>query len=119
MESLVNIDLTSSDCNGTDCGRLEFDEVLELARRPFYSAGGTLLIDARPAPSYQDGHIPTSLILDFPSSLLKDSRSFTYLREPEDLKKHISVQIGQDNLDLITSRKVTVVNSKLNHCQEF
>ncbi len=95
---------------------VEFDEVLTLARRQSTSAGGTLLIDARPASSYQDGHIPTSLLLDFPSSLLKGPDSSTYLREPEDLKKHIAEKLGRDKLDEIISHKVTVVNSEFkNH----
>jgi len=85
--------------------------VLRLARRSSPNAGGTLLIDARPASSYQHGHIPTSLLLDFPSSLLKDPGNFTYLRDPEELKKHIAEQLGQDKLDQIVSRKVTVVNT--------
>lgn len=93
--------------------------MLKLAGRPSYSTGGTLLIDARPASSYQDGHIPTSLLLDFPSSLLKDPSNFTHLRDPEELKKHIAEQIGQDNLDQIVSRKVTVVNSEFSHFQEI
>ncbi|EXJ84014.1 hypothetical protein A1O3_04681 [Capronia epimyces CBS 606.96] len=95
---------------------VQFDEVLKLAQRPSPSAGSTLLIDARPAPSYQAGHIPTSLLLDFPSSLLKDQASnFTYLREPEELKKHIGEQLGQDKLDQIVSQKATVVNSEFGH----
>jgi 3-mercaptopyruvate sulfurtransferase SseA len=98
---------------------VEFDEVLRLAQRPSPSAGSTLLIDARPASSYQGGHIPTSLLLDFPSSLLKGPGNFTYLRDPEDLKKHIAEQLGQDQLDQIVSNKVTVVNSKFDHSLEI
>lgn len=97
----------------------EFDEVLRLAQRPSPSAGGTLLIDARPVSSYQDGHIPTSLLLDFPSSLLEDSAGFTYLRSPEDLGTYIAEQLGQDTLDQIISRTATVVNSELDHFQKF
>ena len=95
--------------------RLEFDEVLKLAHRPSLSAGGTLLVDARPASSYKDGHIPTSLLLDFPSSLLQDPGKFTYLRDPEELKNHIAKQLGQDKLDQIVSGQVTVVNSEFYH----
>lgn len=86
--------------------------MLSLAQRTSVSAGNTLLIDARPASSYHDGHIPTSLLLDFPSSLLKDSDNFTHLRDPEALKKHIAEQLGQNILDEIVLSKVTVVNSK-------
>lgn len=91
--------------------------MLGLARRPSYSTDGTLLIDARPKSSYQDGHIPTSLLLDFPSSLLKDPSNFTHLRDPEELKKHIAGQIGQENLDQIVSNKLSVVNSKFTSCE--
>lgn len=90
----------------------EFDEVLRLAHRPSPSADGTLLIDARPEPSYQAGHIPTSLLLDFPSSLLEDPDKFTYLREPEALKKHVAEKLGQNRLEEILTQKVTVVNSE-------
>ncbi len=93
--------------------------MLTLARRPSDSAGGTLLIDARPVSSYQDGHIPTSLLLDFPSSLLKDPGNFSQLRGPEELKKHIAEQLGQDKLDQIVSGEVTVVNSEFIHCDYF
>jgi hypothetical protein len=91
----------------------EFDEVLRLGQRSSPSTDNTFLIDARAAPSYEDGHIPSSLLLDFPSSLLNDSANFTYLREPEELKKHISQQLGQDKLNQIVSGTVTVVNSEL------
>jgi 3-mercaptopyruvate sulfurtransferase SseA len=97
----------------------EFDEVLELAQRPSPSTEDTLLIDARPASSYESGHIPTSLLLDFPSSLLRDVANFTYLRQPEDLKQHIAQQLGQDKLDEIVSSKATVVNSKLQNVSAF
>ncbi|KAI1616432.1 thiosulfate sulfurtransferase [Exophiala viscosa] len=90
---------------------VQFDEALKLAQRPSASTDGILLIDARPASSYQAGHIPTSLLLDFPSSLLKDPVKFTYLREPEELKKHIADQLGQDKLEEIVSSKATVVNT--------
>lgn len=83
-----------------------------LARRSSPSADSTLLVDARPSSSYQAGHIPTSLLLDFPSSLLNDPTGFTYLRSPEELNKHIAGQLGQDKLDGILSGGVTVVNSK-------
>lgn len=111
--------VTSELWNWTDRHRVEFDEVLTLARRPSPSAGGTLLIDARPASSYEGGHIPTSLLLDFPSSLLKGPGNFTHLRKPEELKKHIAEQLGKDTLDEIVSRKVTVVNSEFSQCEEF
>ncbi|EHY58226.1 hypothetical protein HRR83_004916 [Exophiala dermatitidis] len=90
---------------------VQFDEVLRLAHRPSPSADGTLLIDARPEPSYQAGHIPTSLLLDFPSSLLEDPDKFTYLREPEALKKHVAEKLGQNRLEEILTQKVTVVNT--------
>ena len=86
--------------------------MIKLAQRSSPSTSGTLLIDARPASSYQDGHIPTSLLLDFPSSLLKDPGNFTYLRDPEELEKHIAKELGQDKLDQIVSGTVTVVNSE-------
>lgn len=90
----------------------EFNEVLKLAHRPTPSTEDKFLIDARPASSYEAGHIPTSLLLDFPSSLLRDEANFTYLRQPEDLKQHISQQLGQDKLDAIVSGGVEVVNSE-------
>lgn len=90
----------------------EFDEVSQLAARPSPSAEDVFLIDARPASSYEDGHIPTSLLLDFPSSLLEDPAGFTYLRNPEELRKYIGERLGQDALDQITSQQVTVVNSE-------
>lgn len=90
----------------------EFEEVLRLAQRPSPSAEDTLLIDARPAASYQDGHIPTSLLLDFPSSLLQDPANFTYLRDPEQLKSHISDQLGHEALNQIVTREKTVINSE-------
>lgn len=92
----------------------EFDEVLRLAQRPSPSTDNTFLIDARPAGSYESGHIPTSLLLDFPSTLLQDQGKFTYLRQPNDLKNHIAQRLGQDKLDEIVSSKVTVVNSEFN-----
>lgn len=91
---------------------VEFDEILQLAQRPTTSAEDKFLIDARPASSYEAGHIPTSLLLDFPSSLLRDEANFTYLRQPEDLKRHIAQQLGQDKLDQIVAGKATVVNSE-------
>lgn len=108
---LLSVSITYHQSNWVN-NHTEFDEVLKLADRASPSAEGTVLIDARPVPSYQDGHIPTSLTLDFPSSLLHDPATFTYLRNPEDLKEYISRQLGQDKLDQILSRKVTVVNSK-------
>ncbi|KAF7561748.1 hypothetical protein G7046_g2401 [Stylonectria norvegica] len=90
---------------------VEFDEISKLATRPSPSAEDALLIDARPASSYQDGHIPTSLLLDFPSTLLQDPAGFTYLRSPEELRNYISQRLGQDALDRIVSRKATVVNT--------
>lgn len=95
----------------------EFDEVLRLAQRPSPSTGNTFLIDARPVSSYEAGHIPTSLLLDFPSSLLKDPGNFTYLRDPEDLKNHIAQQLGQEKLDQIVSSKATVINSEFHYCK--
>ncbi|KAF4126550.1 thiosulfate/3-mercaptopyruvate sulfurtransferase [Geosmithia morbida] len=99
------------DCRLT--GGVGFDEVAELARRPTPSARDTLLIDARPLPSYEGGHIPTSLPLDFPSSLLQDPAGFTYLRSPEDLSEYVGEKLGRDTLDQVVSRKASVVNSKL------
>lgn len=94
--------------------------MLRLAHRQSPSAGDTLLIDARPASSYQGGHIPTSLLLDFPSSLLTDPEgNFTYLRDPQELKKHIAEKLGQDKLDQIVSHKATVVNSEFSQNQEL
>lgn len=90
----------------------EFEEVLRLAHRQSLSGEATLLIDARPASSYQAGHIPTSLLLDFPSTLLKDPDGFTYLGSPEELKNHIAQQLGRDTLGQIVSHKATVVNSE-------
>ena len=84
-----------------------------LAERRSLTADSTVLVDARPSSSYEAGHIPTSLLLDFPSSLLKDPTGFTYLRSAEDLKRHIAGQLGKDKLDQILSGDVTIVNSKL------
>jgi rhodanese-related sulfurtransferase len=90
----------------------EFDDVLQLAGRRSASDHDVFLIDARPKSSYQDGHIPTSLLLDFPSSLLHDPAGFTYLRAPSELSDHISVTLGQDVLEKIISHKGKVINSK-------
>jgi thiosulfate/3-mercaptopyruvate sulfurtransferase len=84
---------------------------VRLASRTSTSEGGTLLIDARPTGSYEDGHIPTALLLDFPTTLLRDPAGFTYLRDPEDLKRHIATQLGVDILNSVMNGDATVVNS--------
>ncbi|KIV97514.1 hypothetical protein PV10_01261 [Exophiala mesophila] len=90
---------------------VDFAQVSRLAERRSLTADSTVLVDARPSSSYEAGHIPTSLLLDFPSSLLKDPTGFTYLRSAEDLKRHIAGQLGKDKLDQILSGDVTIVNT--------
>ncbi|WRT68785.1 uncharacterized protein IL334_005765 [Kwoniella shivajii] len=91
---------------------VEFEEIQSLAARLTPLANDVVLIDARPSASYIAGHIPTSLLFDFPTALSKDPSGFTYLRSPEDLKIHLTERVGSECAGKILSRQVEVVNSK-------
>ncbi|WWC97816.1 hypothetical protein V866_004703 [Kwoniella sp. B9012] len=88
-------------------------ELLLIASRTAPLENGTVLIDARPAASYESGHIPTSLLFDFPEALLKDPAGYTYLREPEKLKKYFVERIGVEAANKVFSGESTVVNIKI------
>ncbi|WVQ64063.1 uncharacterized protein L199_002222 [Kwoniella botswanensis] len=85
----------------------------KIASRTAPLEDGTVLIDARPAASYESGHIPTSLLFDFPEALLKHPAGYTYLREPEKLKKYFMEKIGVQAANKVFSGESTVVNIKI------
>nr|XP_019047904.1 hypothetical protein I302_04524 [Kwoniella bestiolae CBS 10118]OCF26834.1 hypothetical protein I302_04524 [Kwoniella bestiolae CBS 10118] len=89
----------------------EYAEIAKIAARKAPLDDKTVLIDARPAASYESGHIPTSLLFDFPTALLKDPAGFTHLRDPDELKKHFVERVGQETADKVFSRETTVVNT--------
>ncbi|WVW79183.1 hypothetical protein I302_101149 [Kwoniella bestiolae CBS 10118] len=89
----------------------EYAEIAKIAARKAPLDDKTVLIDARPAASYESGHIPTSLLFDFPTALLKDPAGFTHLRDPDELKKHFVERVGQETADKVFSRETTVVNN--------
>ncbi|WVQ94817.1 hypothetical protein IAU59_001900 [Kwoniella sp. CBS 9459] len=100
---------------------VEFPEISKIASRASPLADKVVLIDARPASSYEAGHIPTSLSFDFPTALLTGSsgegngvdvdRSFTHLREKGDLRNHLIDQIGEDAFRKIESGESSVINT--------
>ncbi|WVF67226.1 hypothetical protein IAT40_001974 [Kwoniella sp. CBS 6097] len=99
---------------------VEFPEITKIASRASPLDEDVVLIDARPTSSYEAGHIPTSLSFDFPTALLRevsDTRDnnsqggFTYLREKEDLRRHLIERIGEQAYTKIESGETTVVNT--------
>nr|XP_018258906.1 uncharacterized protein I303_08446 [Kwoniella dejecticola CBS 10117]OBR81064.1 hypothetical protein I303_08446 [Kwoniella dejecticola CBS 10117] len=90
---------------------VEFDEIAQIAARSTILADDTVLIDARPATSYEGGHIPTSLSFDFPSALLRDPSGFTHLREPKDLRALFEEKVGVEAAARALSGKVSVVHT--------
>ncbi|WWC64305.1 uncharacterized protein I303_106915 [Kwoniella dejecticola CBS 10117] len=93
---------------------VEFDEIAQIAARSTILADDTVLIDARPATSYEGGHIPTSLSFDFPSALLRDPSGFTHLREPKDLRALFEEKVGVEAAARALSGKVSVVHTAIN-----
>ncbi|OCF44418.1 hypothetical protein I317_01678 [Kwoniella heveanensis CBS 569] len=102
---------------------VEFPEITKIASRATPLDDQVVLIDARPASAYEAGHIPTSLSFDFPTALLTGQakhdnggasakvQEFTYLREKDDLRKHLTEQIGEEAYKKIESGEATVVNT--------
>nr|XP_019009568.1 uncharacterized protein I206_05126 [Kwoniella pini CBS 10737]OCF48349.1 hypothetical protein I206_05126 [Kwoniella pini CBS 10737] len=89
----------------------EYDEIAKIASRSTPLAEDTVLIDARPASSYEAGHIPTSLLFDFPSALLKDPSGYTHVRDFEDLKSFLEQKVGIDVARKVLSGQVDVINT--------
>lgn len=91
---------------------MEFAEITRLAARSSTTERNTLLVDARPAASYESGHIPSSVSLAFPTSLLQNPAGFSHVRQPEKLRKYIEATLGKETSDHILAGTNTVVNSK-------
>ncbi|WWC73363.1 uncharacterized protein I206_107330 [Kwoniella pini CBS 10737] len=96
---------------------VEYDEIAKIASRSTPLAEDTVLIDARPASSYEAGHIPTSLLFDFPSALLKDPSGYTHVRDFEDLKSFLEQKVGIDVARKVLSGQVDVINTAINWLQ--
>ncbi|OCF72560.1 hypothetical protein I204_06942 [Kwoniella mangroviensis CBS 8886] len=91
---------------------VDYNEIAKIASRTATTLENeTVLIDARPAASYESGHIPTSLLFDFAEALLKDPAGYTQLREPEKLKKYFVERIGVQAANKVFSGESTVVNT--------
>ncbi|KAM0755830.1 thiosulfate sulfurtransferase [Meredithblackwellia eburnea MCA 4105] len=90
---------------------VEYPEVVKLAARANSSSTADLVLDARPVSAYEEGHIPTSLSLGFPTLLLQDPSGFSYLRDPEDLKAYLAKELGKDNVEGILHGGRMVVNT--------
>ncbi|OCF54411.1 hypothetical protein L486_07959 [Kwoniella mangroviensis CBS 10435] len=91
---------------------VDYNEIAKIASRTATTLEKeTVLIDARPAASYESGHIPTSLLFDFAEALLKDPAGYTQLREPEKLKKYFVERIGVQAANKVFSGESTVVNT--------